>query len=169
LTASSSIRPLSTSAVPPCPPKSPTLGLNHLQFEALLAAARQSPNPYDFALVATLGLQVFEATSSDIADLGEEHDHRVLQVCGKGTKVVLVPLPPAVGQAIDQATGSRNTRPILLSSRGTRMDRHTAACEIDARVGGLGLVELAAEGGECPGPPGRGSSRMSRRPLPSWC
>ena len=28
----------------------------------------------------------------------------VLRVCGKGTKVVLVPLPPAVGRAIDQAT-----------------------------------------------------------------
>jgi hypothetical protein len=28
--------------------------------------------------------------------------------------------------------------------------------EIGARVAGLGLVELVAEGGECLGPPGRG-------------
>jgi hypothetical protein len=28
----------------------------------------------------------------------------VLRVCGKGTKVVLVPLPPAAGKAIDRAT-----------------------------------------------------------------
>jgi hypothetical protein len=28
-------------------------------------------------------------------------------VCGKGTKIVLIPLPPAVGRAIDRATGSR--------------------------------------------------------------
>jgi hypothetical protein len=32
-------------------------------------------------------LAVFEATGANIADLGEEHGHRVLQVCGKGTKI----------------------------------------------------------------------------------
>jgi hypothetical protein len=87
---------------PAVPAESPTLGFTHLQFEALLAAARESANRYDFALVAMLGLlglRIFEATSSDIADLGEEHGHRVLRVCGKGTKIVLVPLPPAVGRA----------------------------------------------------------------------
>jgi integrase len=65
-------------------------------------------------------------TGADIADLGEEHGHRVLRVCGKGTKVVLVPLPPAVGRAIDQATGSRTRGPDLLNRPGTRMDRHAA-------------------------------------------
>jgi hypothetical protein len=47
------------------------------------------------ALVAMLGLpgmRIFEATRANIADLGEEHGHRVLRVCGKGTKVVLLPL-----------------------------------------------------------------------------
>ena len=51
-----------------------------------------------------LGLRIFEATGADIADLGEEHGHRVLRVCGKGTKIVLVPLPPAVGRAIDRSS-----------------------------------------------------------------
>jgi hypothetical protein len=73
-----------------------------------------------------LGLRIFEATGADIADLGEEHDHRGLRVCGKDTEVVLAPMPPAVGRAIDQATGSRTRRPILLNSRGARMDRHPA-------------------------------------------
>src|ERR1700727_3300048 len=57
---------------PSVPAESPTLGFTHLQFEALLTAARESPHPCDFALVAMLGLRIFEATGSDISDLGEE-------------------------------------------------------------------------------------------------
>jgi len=114
---------------PSVPPESPTLGLFHLQFEAMLATARASTNPYDFALVAMLGLlglRIFEACGSNIADLGEEHGHRVLRVCGKGGKVVVVPLPPAVGRAIDRAIGECASGPILLNRRGARMDRHAA-------------------------------------------
>jgi site-specific recombinase XerC len=117
---------------PPVPPESPTLGFTHLQFEALLTAARASSSPCHFALVALPGLpglpglRIFEATGADIADLGEEHGHRMLRVCGKSTKIVLVPLPPAVGRAIDQAVGTRTRGPILLNSRGARMDRHAA-------------------------------------------
>jgi integrase/recombinase XerD len=65
------------------------------------------------------GLRIFEAT-------GEEYSHRVLRVYGKGTKIVLVPLPPAAGRAIDRAAGSRARGPILLNTRGARMDRHAA-------------------------------------------
>ncbi|HZX07264.1 hypothetical protein [Kribbella sp.] len=86
---------------PHVPAESPTLGLTHLQFEAVLSAARHSPNRCDFALVTMLGLlglRIFEATGSDIDDLGEEYRHRVLRVHGKGDKVVLVPLPPAVAR-----------------------------------------------------------------------
>jgi integrase/recombinase XerD len=64
--------------------------------EALLTAARTSANRCDFALVTMLGLlglRIFEATGSNIEDLGEEHGHRVLRVRGKGGKVVLVPTP----------------------------------------------------------------------------
>jgi integrase/recombinase XerD len=114
---------------PSVPPQSPTLGFTHLQFEAMLSAARESANRYDFALVAMLGLlnlRIFEATGTDIGDLGEEHGHRVLRVCGKGGKVVLVPLPPAVGRAIDRAIAGRVGGPILLNTRGARMDRHAA-------------------------------------------
>jgi integrase len=71
-------------------------------------------------------LRIFEATGADIADLGEEHGHRVLRVVGKGGKVVLVPLPPAVARAIDRAVDGRGAGPVLRTRDGTRMDRHAA-------------------------------------------
>jgi site-specific recombinase XerD len=127
---------------PAVPAESPTLGFTHLQFEALLTAARESPNPCDFALVAILGLlglRIFEATSANIDDLGEEHGHRVLRVCGKGGKVVQIPLPPAVGRAIDRATGRRDHGPLLLNRRGTRMDRHAATRRLRRLAQATGL------------------------------
>jgi integrase/recombinase XerD len=127
---------------PNVPPESPTLGLTHLQFEALLSAAKDSTNRYDFALVTMLGLlglRIFEATGSNVHDLGEEHGHRVLRVCGKGGKVVLVPLPPAVGRAIERAVEIRQDGPILLTRRGTRMDRHCATRRLRRLAESTGL------------------------------
>jgi integrase/recombinase XerD len=110
-------------------PESPTLGLSHLRFEAMLVAARRSGNPSDFALVCflgLLGLRIFEAVGADVTDLGEEHGHRVLRVVGKGGRVTLVPLPPAVSRAVDRAVAGRTCGPILLNRAGRRMDRHCA-------------------------------------------
>lgn len=121
-------RPLEKAGTP-FPPESPTLGLSHLRFEAVLTAARLSGNVNDFALVAMLGLlglRIFEACGANIGDLGEEHGHRVLRVRGKGGKVVLTPLPPAVQRAIERAVAGRPDGPILRTVRGTRMDRHAA-------------------------------------------
>ncbi len=112
---------------PNVPPESPTLGLTHLQLEALLVAARTSDNPCDFALMCLLGLlglRIFEACAADIADLGEEHGHRVLRVVGKRHKVVLVPLPPAVARAVDRATDGRAAGPLLLNTQGKIAARH---------------------------------------------
>jgi site-specific recombinase XerD len=114
---------------PPVPTESPTLGLGHLQFEALITTARLSANINDFALIAMLGLlglRIFEACGASIGDLGEEHGHRVLKVRGKGDKTVLIPLPPAVARAIDRAVDDREHGPILRNAHGARMDRHAA-------------------------------------------
>jgi integrase/recombinase XerD len=81
------------------------------------------------ALVAMLdlaGLQIFEASGANIADLGEEHGHRVLASMRQGPQGCAVPLPPAVGLAIDRAVDGRSAGPIPLNSRGARMDRHAA-------------------------------------------
>ena len=120
---------------PAVPADSPTLGLTHLQFEALLATARDSANPNDFALVCLLGLlglRIFEACGAVIAHLGEEHGHRVLRVHGKGGKTVLTPLPPAVARAVDRAVGERINGPLLLNRNGGRMDRQAATRRLTA-------------------------------------
>jgi hypothetical protein len=114
---------------PVVPPDSPTLGLGHLQFEALITTTRLSESPNDFAQVAMLGLRGprgFEACAANIGDLGEEHGHRVLRVCGEGGKVVLIPLQPAVARALDRTVDGREAGPILRNTIRARMDRHAA-------------------------------------------
>jgi hypothetical protein len=54
---------------PTVPPESPTLGLGHLQFEALITTARLSANPNDFALVAP----PWAARTANLRSLRVEH------------------------------------------------------------------------------------------------
>ncbi|MEV0157742.1 tyrosine-type recombinase/integrase [Micromonospora sp. NPDC050686] len=54
----------------------------------------------------------------------------LLRVRGKGGKVVLVPLPPAVPRAIDRAVDERTSGPILRNTHGRRMDRHAATRQL---------------------------------------
>lgn len=63
-------------------------------------------------------------------------------MCGKGTKIVLLSLPPAVGRAIGQAISGRTQGPILLNSRGARMDRHAATRRLRhlAEIAGLRIM-----------------------------
>ena len=128
---------------PKVPPESPTLGLSHLQFEAMLTAGRDSDNDNDFALVAMLGLlglRIFEATGANIEALSEIRGHRVLRVHGKGDKIAQVPLSPAVARAIDRAAGARESGPLLLNLEGRRMDRHAATRRLRALVKTSGVT-----------------------------
>jgi len=152
---------------PNVPPESPTLGLTHLQFEAMLTAARESANPNDFALVAMLGLlglRIFEATGADITDLGEEHGHRVLKVHGKGDRIVLVPLPPAVGRALDRAAAGRTEGPLLRNKRGVRMDRHAATLRPAAAGGHRGRADRPDAPAHAPAHLRHHHARRRRRP-----
>jgi integrase/recombinase XerD len=122
--------------------ESPTLGLSHLQLEAMLTASRESPNIINFALVTMLGLlglRIFEATGANIEALEEVHGHRVLRVWGKGDKMALVPLPPAVARAIERAVDDRVGGPILRSRTGSRMDRHCATRRLRALASVAGV------------------------------
>src|SRR3954452_8567516 len=74
---------------PRVPPESPTLGLSHLQFEALLSSARDSHNPNDLALVAMLGLlglRILEATGCDIEDLSGSTDTESSEYTARETR-----------------------------------------------------------------------------------
>jgi hypothetical protein len=81
-----------------------------------------SPSNNDLPLshFGLLGLRILEATGADIEDLVAEHGHRVLRVVGKGTKLVLVPLPPAVARAIDDAVWTPGRRGRSCSPREAR-------------------------------------------------
>jgi hypothetical protein len=96
------------------------------------------------ALLGLLGPRIFETCGASIADLGEEHRHRVLRVGSKGGKVVLVPLPPAVARAIDRAVDGRTDGPILRNMIGARMDRHAATRQLKhlARAAGVRLPRM---------------------------
>jgi site-specific recombinase XerD len=129
------------------PATSPTLGLSHLQFEAMLAAARDSPNPNDFAVVCLLGLlglRISEATGLDVADLGEEHGHRVVRVIGKRPQDRPGADAAAVARAVDRAVGDRPAGPILLNRAGRRMDRHAATRRLHRlqRVAGVRIARM---------------------------
>ena len=72
----------------------------------------------------------------------------MLRVCGKVTKVVLIPLPPSVGRAIEGAVGARSSGPVLFNSRSARMDRRTATrrlrdVQISARHADYHALRLA--------------------------
>jgi site-specific recombinase XerD len=113
----------------------------------MISAGRDSANVNDFALVTMLGLlglRIFEATGSDITALGEARGHRVLTVHGKGDKIALIPLPPAVGRAIDRAASDRTSGPILRNRAGRRMDRHAATrrLRILAEIAGVTTARM---------------------------
>lgn len=112
---------------PKVPFESPRLGLSHLQFEAIIAASRA--REVDEALVALLGLlglRVSEACNVQVEDFGFSHGHRTLRVLGKGGKIIVMPLAPAVTRAIERAAGSRSSGPLLHTTTGAQMDRYAA-------------------------------------------
>ncbi len=125
--------------------ESPTLGLDRHELGAVIYAAEAS-SPADHCLICflgLLGLRVGEACSVNIEDLGSQRGHRTLHIVGKGDKPAVMPLPPRVGRAVDQAKNERVSGPLMLNRSGHRMNRHNASrvvkrivrkCGIDKKI-----------------------------------
>jgi integrase/recombinase XerD len=99
-----------------------------MELGAFIAQGAAS-RPTDHALaclLGLLGLRVAEACGIDIEHLSTERGHRTVTVLGKGHKLAVIPMPPRVARAVDQACGERLAGPVLLSRSGRRMDRHAA-------------------------------------------
>ena len=109
--------------------ESTTLGLDRMELGAFIAqGAAASPRDHALAcLLGLLGLRVSEACGINIEHLGTERGHRTVTVLGKGSKLAVIPLPPRVARAIDQAADERPAGPLLLSNTGRRLDRSGAA------------------------------------------
>lgn len=102
--------------------------LKPIEFASFLDAAREL-GPQEHALTALLGmsgLRIAEACGLDIASLTVESGYDTLRFIGKGGKPAIVSLPVPVMRAVREAIGDREVGPILLNSRGRRLDRAAA-------------------------------------------
>ncbi|GGM22938.1 tyrosine-type recombinase/integrase [Dactylosporangium sucinum] len=112
------------------PDSSPTVGLGRNEAARLLEqAALDGPGTYALILLLLLtGARVGAAIAAQVDNLGHDRGHRVLDLAGKGSKRIRIPLPPVLGAAIDT----------MLTARGNPVD---GPLFVTARAGGL-LYEL---------------------------
>lgn len=112
------------------PAESPTLGLGHLQFEALLTTALLSPNANDFALIAMLGLlglRIFEACGANIGDFGEDEGPRQGRPDRGGDLVCRAARPPATTGALPCVVGATRRGGAIVRSRVPQVSSRTRA------------------------------------------
>lgn len=108
--------------------KNPQPAYGRTQMAQLLEAAERAGG-YDHALVMLLfmnGLRISEACGCDITDLGQSRWHHTLKIRGKGAKVDVIPLPPPVMMAVNDALDGRQVGPLLLNQAGNRANRMSA-------------------------------------------
>ena len=121
--------------------ESNTIGLDRAEMGRLLYESERG-RPSEYALVALLSLnalRVSEALGINIEDMAIRRGHRTVPIIGKGHKPATIPMPPRVCRAVDLACGERTEGPLILDTRGRRMNRHSAGWVIDklARRAGI--------------------------------
>ncbi len=126
---------------PSVPTESNVIGLDRAQMGQLLYEAERG-RASEYALVALLSLnalRVSEAVGIDIENMAVQRGHRTVSIMGKGSKPATIPMPPRVCRAVDLACGERTEGPLILDTRGVRMNRHSAGWVIDklARRAGI--------------------------------
>lgn len=120
---------------------SATVGLTPEEVDAILVVADTACGPTAarnraaVALLADLGLRVGELVSLDVADLGVERGHHSVRFTGKGGRGRRRALTPHTSSAVHayltqraSAAGvptHRLTGPLLVTSTGARLDRHS--------------------------------------------
>lgn len=102
--------------------------LTPLEHGLFLAAATQhGPMANALAtLLAMRGLRIAEACSLDVTDVLVIGSYDHVRFVGKGGDTATVPLPIPCARAVRTAIGGRDIGPLLLNTRGARMDRASA-------------------------------------------
>lgn len=109
--------------------------LDRMQIRLLQDTAEASRG-YRWPLVQLLfvcGLRISEVVTADVEGLSTERHHRTLRIQGKGAKPAVIPLPPQVLMAVDrhlEERGQPEDGPLLVSDRGNRLARTTAAHQL---------------------------------------
>lgn len=128
--------------------ESRTLGLDRVELQALLGAAKASPHAQDGAMIALLGLlglRISEAIKVRIEDFSQtDRGYRILRVVGKGRKPATIPLPVAVVRLLDAAAGER-TSGVLLVRR--TMHRTTDGLPYTRKTADIALQRLCKRAG----------------------
>lgn len=101
-----------------------------LEVEEIQAVIAQAQNEFDLLVVTllyALAGRVTEMCTADVTDRIERGRRSFLDVTRKENKERLLPLPVSVAELLDIHTVERINGPLLLDSKGERLDRHDVA------------------------------------------
>lgn len=113
---------------PKVPRESNTPYLTSRELTLFLEVAQdERPDAYSLCcLLAYNGLRISEACNADVTDLGELNGHRTLHIVGKGGKPKTIGLPHQTVDALKRSVGTRGEGPLILTRKGSRMQREAA-------------------------------------------
>lgn len=110
----------------------PVLEVSEIQ--AVIAQAKDEFDLLVVTLLYALAGRVTEMCAADVTDRVERGRRSFLDVTRKENKERLLPLPLSVAELLDAHTAGRADGPLLIDSKGDRLDRHDVARML-ARMG----------------------------------